>query len=282
MKYTFVSLGRLESIGVRFGGAGLGNILFPWATAIVYAKTHNLTRLQTTWKNLKIGTFLRKERDKRMYSDLFTGKDGVGGLKKFMLLNFTNKVKYFSSMDALFEPFKHEHNFVKTELLKIINPYHIEKASNFNTQSVALHIRMGDFQVPENEQILREGAWNYRLPIKWHISIIKKIRLISDLPIYIFSDATDNELQDILAMSNCKRAYFGSAISDMIALSRCKVLVSSASTFCMWASFLGQMTTIWFPGQMRQKLIIDEKLFEGEIDYNDPLPTSIIQLINND
>ena len=69
MKYTFVSLGRLESIGVRLGGAGLGNILFPWATAIVYAKIHNLTRLQTTWKNLKIGTFLRKDRDKRIYFD---------------------------------------------------------------------------------------------------------------------------------------------------------------------------------------------------------------------
>ena len=50
----------------------------------------------------------------------------------------------------------------------------------------------------------------------------------------------------------------------------------------MWASFLGQTPTIWFPGQMRQKLIVDKKLFEGEIDYNDLLPTSIIQLIQND
>lgn len=282
MKYTFVSLGRLESIGIRLGGAGLGNILFPWATAIVYAKTHNLTRLQTTWKSLKIGTFLRKERDKRMYFDLFTGKDGVGGLKKFLLLNFTNKVKCFSSMDVLFEPFKHEHNFVKTELLKIINPLYIEKASNFNTQSVALHIRMGDFQEPETEQILREGAWSYRLPIKWYISIIEKIRLISDLPIYIFSDATDKELQAVLVINNCKRVYFGSAISDLIALSRCKALVSSASTFSMWASFLGQMPTIWFPGQMQQKLISSPDIFEGEIDYTDKLPTTLINMLSND
>jgi len=282
MKYTFVSLGRLESIGVRLGGAGLGNILFPWATAIVYAKTHNLTRLQTTWKNLKIGTFLRKERDKRMYFDLFTGKDGVGGLKKFLLLNFTNKVKYFSSMDALFEPFKHDHNFVKTELLKIINPYHIEKAEEFNPNSVALHIRMGDFEEPENEQLLRDGAWNYRLPLKWYIAIIDKIRLKSNLPIYIFSDATDKELEEILAFDNCKRAYFGSAISDMIALSRCKILVSSASTFSMWASFLGQMPTIWFPGQMRQKLISNPSIFEGEIDYTDKLPTTLINTLSND
>mgnify|MGYP001041332468 CR=1 FL=1 len=282
MKYTFVSLGRLESIGVRLGGAGLGNILFPWATAIVYAKTHNLTRLQTTWKNLKIGTFLRKERDKRMYFDLFTGKDGVGGLKKFLLLNFTNKVKYFSSMDALFEPFKHDHNFVKTELLKIINPYHIEKAEEFNPNSVALHIRMGDFEEPENEQLLRDGAWSYRLPLKWYIAIIDKIRLKSNLPIYIFSDATDKELEEILAFDNCKRAYFGSAISDMIALSRCKILVSSASTFSMWASFLGQMPTIWFPGQMRQKLISNPSIFEGEIDYTDKLPTTLINTLSND
>ena len=282
MKYTFVSLGRLESIGVRLGGAGLGNILFPWATAIVYAKTHNLIRLQTTWKNLKIGTFLRKERDKRMYFDLFTGKDGVGGLKKFLLLNFTNKVKCFSSMDDLFEPFKHEHNFVKTELLKIINPYHIEKAEEFNPNSVALHIRMGDFEEPENEQLLRDGAWNYRLPLKWYIVIIDKIRLKSNLPIYIFSDATDKELQDVLSFSNCRRAYFGSSISDMIALSRCKVLVSSASTFSMWASFLGQIPTIWFPGQMRQKLISNPNIFEGEIDYSDKLPTTLINTLSND
>jgi len=282
MKYTFVSLGRLESIGVRLGGAGLGNILFPWATAIVYAKTHNLTRLQTTWKNLKIGTFLRKERDKRMYFDLFTGKDGVGGLKKFLLLNFTNKVKYFSSMDDLFEPFKHEHNFVKTELLKIINPYHIEKAEEFNPNSVALHIRMGDFEEPENEQLLRDGAWNYRLPLKWYIAIIDKIRLKSNLPIYIFSDATDKELEEILSFDNCKRAYFGSAISDMIALSRCKILISSASTFSMWASFLGQMPTIWFPGQMRQKLISNPGIFEGEIDYTDKLTTTLINTLSND
>ena len=74
MKYTFVSLGRLESIGVRLGGAGLGNILFPWACALVYAKEHNCKRIQTTWRNLKIGTFLRKEKDKRKEKKIKRGK----------------------------------------------------------------------------------------------------------------------------------------------------------------------------------------------------------------
>ena len=184
-------------------------------------------------------------------------------------------------MDGLFAPFKNEHAFIKSELFKIINPSHINKVSGFNKKSIGIHIRMGDFEVPQDEQILRDGNWNYRLPIKWYVAIIEQIRLISNLPICIFSDASDQELEDILTISNCRRAYFGSAISDVIALSRCKVLVSSASTFSMWASFLGQMPTIWFPGQLRQKLIIDHNIFEGEIDYTDKLPATIIKTIAN-
>lgn len=282
MRYTFASLGKFESIGVRLGGAGLGNILFPWATALVYARNNNLQRIQTTWKNIKIGTFLRKERDKRMYFDLFTGKDGINGIKKFLLLNCSNKVKMFSGDDRLFESFKNDHKFVKAELLKIINPHHLERANEFNRNSIAIHIRMGDFSTPGDEKILREGNWNYRLPLKWYKSVIEKIRKKSNIPIYIFSDADDKDLKDVLALGNCKRAYFGSSISDMIALSNAKLLVASASTFSMWASFLGQIPTIWFPGQMRQKLINNSVTFEGEIDYNDLLPDSTLRLILDD
>jgi len=282
MKYTFVSLGRLESFGIRLGGAGLGNILFPWANAIVYAKDNSLIRIQTTWRSLKLGTFIRKEKDKRMYSDLFSGRDGIGGLRKFFLLNFSNKVKFFSGMDKLFDPFKHEHDFVKSELLRIINPSHITQANKFDGNSIAIHIRMGDFSVPDTENILREGGWNYQLPIGWYKSIITKIREFSKLPIYIFSDAEDVCLKEILDLEGCTRVHFGSAISDMIALSNARLLVASASTFSMWASFLGQTSTIWFPGQMRQKIIKESSLFEGEIDYNDRLPELLINILNDD
>ena len=216
-----------------------------------------------------------------MYFDLLTGNDGVGGLKKFWLLNFSNQVKYFMGMDDLFSPFKNEQAFVKQELIKIINPHHLEKANEFNTNSIGIHIRMGDFGNPEDEQILRDGAWNYRLPMKWYLNIIVKLREQTNLPIYIFSDAKNEDLQEILQYKNCKRAFFGSAISDMIALSKCKVLVSSASTFSMWSSFLGQMPTIWFPGQLRQKLINDKSIFEGEMDYNEKLPNTIIEILKN-
>lgn len=282
IKYTFVSLGKLESTGIRLGGDGLGNILFPWARAIVYARINNLERIQTTWKNLKFGTFIRRERDKRMYFDIFSGRDGIKGTKKFFLLNFSNKVKVFSGMENLFDSFKTEHKFVKSELIKIINPYHLKRAKDFDRKSVAVHIRMGDFAVAQDEHNLRSGHWCYRLPFRWYKSIIEKINKDNNLTIYIFSDANNQEIKEILDLKNCKRADFGSSISDMLAISNAKLLVSSASTFSMWASFLGQLPTIWFPGQMRQKLVENSSVFEGEIDYDDCLPKSLLQILQND
>ena len=120
MKYTFASLGKLESLGVRLGGAGLGNIMFPWATALVYAKNNNLQIIQTTWKNLKFGTFIRKERDKRMYMNLFSETDGISGFKKFFLLKFSNNIKVFSGMNDLFEPFKKSKFLLNLSCLKLL------------------------------------------------------------------------------------------------------------------------------------------------------------------
>ena len=281
IRFTFASLGKFESLGFRLGGSGLGNILFPWARSIVYAKKNKLKRIQTTWPTLKIGPIIRKERDKRMYVNLFTGVDGISGINKFFLLNFSKNVKLFKGMDNLFDSFIHEQVFVKNELLSIINPYHIKMANRFNSNSIAVHIRMGDFQIPKGEDLLRNSIWNYRLPLQWYVAIIEKIRAVSNLPIYIFSDADNNEIKDILKLDNCYRADFGSSISDMIAISNSKLLIASASTFSMWASFLGQIPTLWFPGQMRQNLINDVNVFEGEIDYNDNLNDKLINIISN-
>tara|TARA_B100000214_G_scaffold371865_1_gene349041 strand:+ start:10553 stop:11404 length:852 start_codon:yes stop_codon:yes gene_type:complete len=281
IRYTFVSLGKFESLGFRLGGAGLGNILFPWARSIVYARKYKLQRLQTTWFNLKLGTIIRNERDTRMYYNLFTGRDGISGLRKFLLLNFSNRVKYFSGMEDMFEPFKNDHAFIKDELLRITNPYHIDMVNKYDTNSIAVHIRMGDFQKPKSETMLRNSNWNYRLPLKWYINIIKKIRSISNLPIFIFSDASDNEIKEILAINNCTRVFLGSSISDMFAISNSKLLVASASTFSMWASFIGQIPTIWFPGQLRQRIIVNSNIFEGEIDYDDKLDDKLIHKLHH-
>ena len=65
----------------------------------------------------------------------------------------------------------------------------------------------------------------------------------------------------------------------MLAISSTRLLIAAGSTFSMWASFLGNISTIWFPGQMRQSIVADKNIFEGELDYNDKLPDSVLKLI---
>ena len=62
-------------------------------------------------------------------------------------------------------------------------------------------------------------------------------------------------------------------------ISKCKIIVASGCTFSMWASFLGQKTTIWLQGQMRQSLINNKNIFEGELDYQDKLPKMICNML---
>ena len=181
MRYVFASLGRFESLGIRVGGPGLANLLFIWANSIIYARDNNLPIINTTWKTIKIGTFLRRERDKRMYLDLFKDQNGIGGIKKFFLINFTNRVIVFSKMENLFLNFKHEHLYIKRELFKIINQKHLVNLNRFNNNSVGVHVRLVDFRTPKNDTFLRNGGWNYRIPIDWYVQIINKIKNISKI-----------------------------------------------------------------------------------------------------
>lgn len=276
MKYTFASLGNMESLGFRIGGPGLGNMLFPWAKSLVYAHNNNSIRIQASWRGLKIGPFLRGEKDKRFYRDLFKENEGISGIRKFFLLNFSNNICVFDSMDGLFEDLLTEQKMVTSNLLSITQDKHLEAIKKYDINSIAVHIRLGDFLEDPKEKKLRRGMWNYRIPIKWYIEMINKIRQYSFLPVHVFSDGSDQELSEILSLKNLKRVHYGSAISDMIALSRSKVLISSASTFSMWASFIGQLPTIWFPNQHRQEIVKNQKIFEGEIDYKDSLSPELI------
>ena len=292
--YVFASLGKGESFGIRFGGPGLGNLLFPWARAVAFASHHNLQRINSTWKTVKIGPILRGEFDKRFYSDLFEEHE-IGGLKKFLLLQTSQKIPENQALEALkieskrprvivfeglegsFHPILNDHAIVKEELLKIVLPHHKEAVETFDNRGINVHIRMGDFAVAPNEEFLRKGHWNYRLPLQWYIDVVQNIRneIGSSIPVNIFSDGTDEELSDILKLPNVQRQFLGSAISDMLALSESQLLIASASTFSMWASYLGRIPVIWYPGVHRLKLYTEEEPFEGTLDYGEPLPEKL-------
>lgn len=121
---------------------------------------------------------------------------------------------------------------------------------------VCVHVRLGDF-TRGSQQDLKAGRPNMSIPISWYVSIVKQLQKV--LPkgtmTYVFSDGTDEELSELLRLSNVQRITFGTAIADIMAMTKAKIFVASGSTFSRWVRFLGQMTTIAYPGQLKQYLL---------------------------
>ena len=93
MNYAYPKLSEHDLGFVRLGGAGLGNIMFTWARAAVFARDNDCQVIWPTWPSIKVGPYLRREADKRFYGDLFRN-DGsaIGGISKMCKLLTCNRI----------------------------------------------------------------------------------------------------------------------------------------------------------------------------------------------
>lgn len=284
---------KIDFLGIRLGGPGLGNLLFPWARAVVFAKKNNLELLNPTWNTFKLGTFIRRERDKRMYRRIFLDS-GIKGFKKHVIECFSKKINatqlvnvkssyptilQFEGMQNQMDDIKDDYALVKDELLNIVNPKFVQLSIKNKPKQVAIHIRLGDFQTTDSEDDLRAGKTNTRVPLKWYVNTIKKLQQQhkQSLSFTVFSDGSKEELKEVLVLDNVELMEGGNAISDLLSLSYAPILIASNSTFSLWSSYLGRCKTIWFPGTMRYKLFENSKdSLEFELDYDDDLPQTLL------
>lgn len=293
--YAFPSFGFGESLGLRVGGGwGLGNMLFPVARCVVFARRLGLKVISPTWTSIRLGPILRNEKDKRFYSGLFKDELGISGLRKALILNAAQflpeseeavrealrknearpRVVVFKGMEGWFSAFLEEHEFVRSELLRIVRPEQLARLEGFTGEGIGVHVRLGDFlQAPEpgSGPLLA----NRRTPMSWYVETIAKVRrfLGRDVKVFLFSDGRDEELSELLALPEVRRVHFGSAISDILALSRCRLLmVSGGSSFGMWAGYLGRGPGVWYPSHHAKKIYPDEGLFWDGLGAGEELP----------
>jgi len=287
----------------RVRALGLGNLLFPWARAVVATDKYGLTPIWPTWFQPRVGPFLRREKDKRLYFDLFSRPSYyVGGIRKLRLLRAAeriseatinddpaalattgerNRIVEFSGMGGYFQSILTDHDLVRRELINMTRPHHKRSLAFDFSGSVSVHVRMGEFTVPSDASVLKTGAENLRHPMSWYAEQVTRIRRACgrDITAYVFSDGTDEELAELLALPNTRRMFFGSSLGDLLALSRAEVLVASGSTFSMWASYLGRMPVIWHTGQIRQRLYYDRPDFEIQSDGREDDPANALNLV---
>lgn len=280
-RYIYPYFGNIELIGFRIGGAGLGNLLFCLSRALCLSNKYNLQLINPTWPSIKFGPWLRNEKDKRSYIGLFK-PIGISGFNKYISILYHKKISeneydptYFngyvlliSGLGNYFQDFKHEHSYIKGQLLNMMSDHTKHSFNNFKGFGVGIHLRLGDF------------TNSNRIKTYWHQSIIMKImnKFHKDIPVYLFTDGKDDEpeVKDILKIRNSVKINLGNPLAEIFALSKCAVILASNSTFSAWASFIGQNPTIWNKRDKELEGInLNDTIFNGIIYENEEFPDQL-------
>jgi hypothetical protein len=283
--YAFPQLGEGNEFGLfRFSGTGLANLLFTWARCLVKARQYGLKRISPTWPQISAPRWIRNEPDKRTYHNLFhAAPDEVTGISRLKLLATKRWVPesqlgkeipdgaivVFRKHEGFLAPMVPYQELVCPELLQIVRPEHKGAIQTNFSPDIAIHVRLGDFIFGDSSQ------GNRRIDLDWYIGILKRLREnLGFRAVALFSDGTDEELAPLLAIDGVRRVTFGSSIADIIGLSRARIFIASGSTFSMWASYLGQMPTVWFPQRLHHPILQDSR---REVMTLQDLPEAFIE-----
>lgn len=294
------------------GRSGLGNMLFSWARAEVFANRYGVRMLAPLWVRPKIGPMLRGESDKRLYAGLFDNRSYIRGPRRWLALSRAARISEAEAdavmrrlesgspppgnpIVALFEGYHrwfegvgpHQHLVPHRDLvcrrLREILSRGVQRRLAESDQSfdIAVHVRRGDrpsmaFMEPYPGEIDGIPQHTKTMPDQWFINCINGVRaaLGRAAPVTIFSDARDEQITALLSLDNVRRAPANSSIVDIFLLSRAKVLITSGtSSFSAWAAYIGAMPAIWYPG-LRLDLIAGrpELAIETDLAGNIPAP----------
>ncbi len=246
-------------------------MLFPWARCLLWCRRHQVPMLPARWLHLRIGPFLRGELDKRMYHRLFRAPGLLALAHRAARLatlplraeppadegpSARPGVYVFRGMECFFAPLFGNHEVLREGLTSWLRPEYVPFTPT--SRGIAVHVRRGDFAPPGSDKVLREGHGNYRIPIEWYVQALRAIR--SRLPLGIqadvFSDGRPSELAALLAEPDTRQHPAVSAATDLLAMASAAALIGSGSTFSRWAAFLGQVPSVWFPGQRGEPLLV--------------------------
>ena len=273
MPYIYPQFSEFELPGVRLAGPGLGNLMLIYFRAWLVAKEHGYEFIWPTWPSLKPGAIIRREKDKRFYADLFRNRSGyVDGLKKQFLIHRRDAVtvnareydysriggdsvilyKYFQMGFADLIAHVDE---IREEVIRNLSRKSRRGLEGDMSRCVNVHVRLGDFA--NNQNGLNAGRDNMRIEIGWYASLVRQIKALvgDDVVFNIFSDGSDEELKDLLAIPGVRRVFYGNSLADILALSRAPLMVASGSSFSLWARFLGQCSSISYPNQIKDHVL---------------------------
>ncbi len=237
----------------KLGRQGLGNLLFPWARAVVVSQTTGADQLAERWTKLRIGPYLRGDHDKRRYHKLFQPPSIRDRIRRELILGSAtlwneqgDRLRRGSGRDVLVVEGMGDFFVPLTPARLLIRARLAEKArtpptgADVDVPYVAMHIRLGDF-APEVSPS-SGAARNARTPLEWFAAAAVRIASAgTQRRILVCSDGTDEELAAVTKLPFVERSRATNALDDLHVLAQSEYIVGSGSTFSAWGAFLGDI-----------------------------------------
>lgn len=253
----------------RLPRAGLANRLFTWARCKLYSLNEGVPMIAPFHTQLKVGPMLRGERDWRLYRGQLRPAPGeITGLRRLWLLATSARVLEdaargglpqatrshiveFSARHDSFVPLLGQGPAVRAELGKMVHPRWLAAAAKATVAPIGIHVRLGDFETPSSEADFFSRGF-LRTPLSWFLDTLAFIRQQagSAVPAFVVSDGEAADLRALLTIPAVHLLRTGSAIGDLLALSRSRFLLASGgSSFSAWGAYLGEIPAVSRPGQ---------------------------------
>ena len=287
--------------------AGLGNQLFPLIRSHTFGYINNLPVLVYNYHQVKIGPWLRGEKNKRNYKGFFNFEKNpvTAQLDRWKALhnNKTNVVlepairkltgdeiesNYLFACvphyEHHFDGLQERRNVVLEIFWNLISPKVRHNLDKLPRPCIGVHIRMGDFK-KAIEGVKFGTVGHTRSPVAYFINMINSIRKVhgKSLPVTVFTDGRKSELQQLFALENIFLSAGNNDLTDLLLLSRSEIVITSAgSTFSYWAAFISEGIIIVHPTYTELKIrpeSVQDDLYEGAFDEKNELMVKKIQSI---
>jgi hypothetical protein len=281
----------------KLGRYGLTHGILAWARCAVWCETTGAKMIAPFWLKIRVGPYLRKERDKRNYFLLFHDGGAISGIKRLLLLAYAKKliagsqfpdaIKNSGANVMVFEnalgsnEIKYFHQilgygpFLRNKLIEITRRKYIPEKPQ--EPFIAIHVRLGDFTPIKSDNTITA---NSRLPIDWYVNRLVALRsaLGIDVPAILYSDGNDKELAALMNVQNVRRVPKQQSITDLLSMGQSIALISSGSGFSLWGAFLGSAPRLCHPGQMIVPAYGNEAM-EIESDFDLRIPTPFLDCV---
>lgn len=249
--------------------AGLGNKLFVFAHGAVFASQNGCEHISLPWSHLSLRSILNGRRPlygldiklqdyRPLVTALLRCRTSVvinpppGAIlerheSQYSLVIF-NQIPHWRDYFAQIRNHRKEVKSALVSLVRFVPPT--------TGYDVAIHIRRGDFSDYNPTRPFEEQGCT-KAPLAYFRDIAMKITTHCGFKgtVGIFSDARDDEIDEVLSVSGVSRARARSDLEELFLMSCARLIVASpSSTFSLWAGFLGDGALIHHPDHFHQNV----------------------------